>query len=437
MKKTLFTSVFAAFALAATAADPAVSNQSLSFDEATGLVTVSYDLSGADAIVTVDFFDNGTLVEGARHVAGDVSRAISVGAGKKIYWQPSKDLGETNTASRALTATVMAWATTSPPDYYVLDLVDGRKRFYNREADLPEGIGSDTYRTRKMVFRRIPAANASFTMGAPATEQNNRRSSMQTSNNWGIETQHTVSFTYDWYMGVFEVTQKQWQNVYGNFPVDQTFPGDSLPVSSVATWQDIRCNEGDCGTWPSDGRYPQNTHFLGRLRLRAGGTQIAYPNHTSYYTVTGNGYDIPTEAQWEFSCRAGTTTAFYNGLELTNGETVSGLEDIAWYAANSGGTTHRVGEKLPNGWGLYDMGGNVSEWCRDGVYHRNDDTYYGEARTDPEGVGTYTGLRGRRGGHYGSSADEIRSAGGRWANDWGGVRQAGLGFRVMCPVDEL
>ena len=434
MKKTVFTSVFAVAAFSAFAAAPSVSNQSLSINEATGCVTVSYDLSDADAIITVDFFDNGTLIENVRHVAGDVSRTISAGMGKKILWQMSKDLGETNTVSRALTATVMAWATDAPPDYYVLDLVDGSKRFYNREGDLPEGIGSDLYRTRKMVFRRIPAGGATFTMGSPTSEWN---ATGYANNGWaGIETQHSVSFTKDFYMGVFEVTQKQWLNVHGSFPNAQSFPGDTIPVARVDTWNHIRCNEGDCGSWPVDGHYPQNTHFLGKLRTKAGGTRVAYPNHTSYYTVTGNGYDIPTEAQWEFACRAGTTTAFYNGTAYSGGDTVSGLEKIAWYSANSGNAPHRVGELRPNSWGLYDMIGNVMEWTRDSGYPATmDDGWYGTDRTDPEGP-TYTGRRIMRNAGYNHTAQRCRAA-FRKANDWGAVVYDNLGFRVMCPVDEL
>lgn len=434
MKKTVFVSIVAATAFSAFAVAPSVSNQSLSFDEATGLVTVSYDLTGADAIVTVDFLNGGTVVTGACHVAGDVSRVVPAGAGKRICWQPSKDLGETNLAELALSANVMAWATDAPPDYYVLDLVDGRKRFYNREGDLPEGIASDLYRTRKMVFRRIPAGGATFTMGSPTAEWN---ATGYANNGWaGIETQHSVSFTKDFYMGVFEVTQKQWLNVHGSFPNAQSFSGDTIPVARVDTWNHIRCNEGDCGSWPVDGRYPQNTHFLGKLRTKAGGTRVVYPNHTSYYTVTGNGYDIPTEAQWEFACRAGTTTAFYNGTAYSGGDTVSGLEKIAWYSANSGNAPHRVGELRPNSWGLYDMIGNVMEWTRDSGYPATmDDGWYGTDRTDPEGP-TYTGRRIMRNGGYNHTAQRCRAA-FRKANDWGGVFYDNLGFRVMCPVDEL
>ena len=442
MKKTVFVSIVAATAFSAFAAAPSVSNQSLSFDEATGLVTVSYDLTGADAIVTVDFLNGGTVVTGACHVAGDVSRVVPAGAGKRICWQPSKDLGETNLAVLALSANVMAWATDAPPDYYVLDLVDGRKRFYNRESDLPEGISSDLYRTRKMVFRRIPAAGQTFKMGSPTAEWNATSDVKNQTDIWAYETQHNVTLTADYYMGVFEVTQKQWQNVYGNFPKVQDHAGDTLPVSYVSSTFDIRCNENYCGSWPTDGRYPQSTHFLGKLRIKAGGTTIAYPGHTSVNTVTGNGYDLPTEAQWEFACRAGTTTAFYNGLELTNPTTVSGLEDIAWYNANSGNQPHRVGEKKPNNWGLYDMLGNVSEWVKDRAEKRSvSPQYYASDATDPEGPAPVSAnsSSGRtwRGSAYLHTAEKIRCAGGRRPDQDGQRQFNNLGFRVMCPIDQL
>jgi len=112
-----------------------------------------------------------------------------------------------------------------------------------------------------------------------------------------------------------------------------------------------------------------------------------------------NGYRLPTETQWEYACRAGTTTYYYNGNDKTK------LDDIAWFKDNSGDKTHKVGLKAPNAWGLYDMNGNVDEWCWD--YKARD--YDVNDVFDP--VGPDTGnFRANRGGYYANSPDCMRSA---------------------------
>jgi len=129
---------------------------------------------------------------------------------------------------------------------------------------------------------------------------------------------------------------------------------------------------------------------------------------------------LPTEAEWEYACRAGSKTRFCFG------DADEGLGDYAWYRANSGRTTHPVGQKKPNAWGLYDMHGNVWEWCAD---------WYGDypngAVTDPQGPasGTYRVLRG---GAWRGNSDFCRSA-NRGSGTPGG-RSRIFGFRVVVSV---
>jgi formylglycine-generating enzyme required for sulfatase activity len=127
---------------------------------------------------------------------------------------------------------------------------------------------------------------------------------------------------------------------------------------------------------------------------------------------------LPTEAQWEYACRAGTKTAFGFGDDDTD------LRDYAWYAANSGGKTHPVGQKKPNAWGLYDMHGNVWEWCSDWWA----DSYANAGTRDPEGPDSGI-CRVLRGGSWLYSPWYCRSA-GRIRYD-PGLRDDGSGFRVV------
>jgi formylglycine-generating enzyme required for sulfatase activity len=135
----------------------------------------------------------------------------------------------------------------------------------------------------------------------------------------------------------------------------------------------------------------------------------------------GYEYRLPTEAEWEYGCRAGTTTVF------SFGDDESKLGEYGWYNSNSSNTTHPVGEKKPNGWGLYDVHGNVFEWCQD---WRGD--YPGGSVTDPQGAATGS-YRVRRGGYWYSGAGYCRS---EYRNDFDepGSRSDGVGFRpVLAP----
>lgn len=156
-----------------------------------------------------------------------------------------------------------------------------------------------------------------------------------------------VTLMNDFFLGKYQVTQAQWQAVMGNNP--SHFKGASLPVEKVS-WDDCQ-------------RFIQKLNSLS-------GKQI---------------YRLPTEAEWEYACRAGSTTAYCYGDDEGR------LGEYAWYNGNSGNTTHPVGQKKSNAWGLYDMHGNVGEWCQD---------WYGDlsavSATDPKGAssGQFRVLRG-------------------------------------------
>ncbi|MBR6057681.1 MAG: formylglycine-generating enzyme family protein [Victivallales bacterium] len=280
--------------------------------------------------------------------------------------------------------------------YTVVDLTTGDVKY----SAIPPNLNDDRCRTTKLWLRKIPKGR--FVMGSPEDEVGHN----------GYETSHDVELTQDFYIGVFQCTQKQWELVMGDNPSE--YKGVCRPVENVS-YDMIRGMKVGAG-WPANGHAVDGLSFMGRLR-----------------EMTGLIFDLPTEAQWEYACRAGTETALNSGMNLTSTFLDVNINELGRYYYNQrdgkgGFSEHtKVGCYMPNGWGLYDMHGNVWEWCLD---------WYGEygtsAVTDPVGpnVGSY---RRCRGGSWRNLVECCRSA-YRYSNDpsycgyWGN----GLGFRVVC-----
>ena len=198
---------------------------------------------------------------------------------------------------------------------------------------------------------------------------------------------HTVTIAKPFYMGKYLVTQAQWLRINGPMNASN-FKGATNPVETVG------CNECE---W-----------FMAKLKKQA----------------PGRTYRLPTEAEWEYACRAGSTSDYYFGSDTNR------LGEYAWYGANSNNKTHPVGEKKPNAWGLYDMHGNVWEWCAD-VYHA---TYAGAPTDGSAWTQGGTGQRVLRGGSWLADARYVRAAVRNGLDT--DYRYMYYGFRVVAEVDE-
>ena len=226
----------------------------------------------------------------------------------------------------------------------------------------------------------IPAGT--FTLGSPNGEAGRDADE-------GPQTTVTVSINFS--IGKYEVTQQEYQNVTGSNP--SYFTGDpSRPVERVS-WLDA-------------------TNYCALLTARDLQAGIIPPNYT---------YRLPTEAEWEYAARGGTTTLY------SFGNSPAQLGTHGWYADNSAETTHPVGQKLPNPWGLYDAHGNVWEWCSDWAGN-----YPGGSVTDPQGPASGT-AKIIRGGSWFQTGTACRSA--NRDTNVAGSRNGDVGFRVvLAPV---
>ncbi|MBU0733325.1 MAG: formylglycine-generating enzyme family protein, partial [Proteobacteria bacterium] len=217
-----------------------------------------------------------------------------------------------------------------------------------------------------------------FMMGSPSSEPGRDDD----------ERQHRVTLTRGFHMQTTEVTQGQWKAVMGSNPSYFKTCGDDCPVEQVSL-KDVQ-------------------EFIQRLNQKE----------------DTNKYRLPTEAEWEYASRAGTETALANGrISELDCNYDTNLDAMGWYCGNADKTTHRVAQKKANRWGLYDIHGNVWEWCRD----RKGDYPSGHV-TDPKGFssGPY---QVSRGGSYGGSAGSCRSANRNGESP--GNQISNLGFRLV------
>ena len=225
----------------------------------------------------------------------------------------------------------------------------------------------------------MPIAAGSFQMGSTSGESDEKPV-------------HQVTISKPFWLAKTEVTQAQWRQVMGSNP--SNFRDDTLPVETVG-WNDA----------------VEFCRKLTEIEQQAGRLPAGFE------------YTLPTEAQWEYACRAGTTGDYATS---TGSGQADNLDAMAWYSSNSGSTTHPVGTKQPNAWGLYDMHGNVLEWCSD---------WYGDYPegnvVDPQRASSGS-FRVIRGGSWDSDAGFCRSA--RRDRYFPSFWYYDLGFRVCLSA---
>ena len=327
-------------------------------------VNIDYHLVGTEGAlfdVMVRIKKDGNLVEvNPASFSGDL---YSVAGGeKRIVWDPKiafpdeSGIGECSFELTVKPASVYK--------YLVVDISKGCSNgakyptYFLQEK--PEGGWSDEFKTSKLVLRRCEPGT--FVMGSPDDELYREGSGS------GSEKQSEVTFTNHFYIGVFELTVKQYELIAGT---NITYVADSgeiivdnanamVPATGLR-YKDLR-GDVDGIAWPSKIGVDEGS-FMSLIRKRT---------YLPKSVPKGWVFDLPTEAQWEYACRAGSTEPHYDGTypmpsSNDSSATDSTLNALGWYRGNSGYARHVVGLKKENSWGLFDMYGNASEYVIEGT----------------------------------------------------------------------
>ena len=392
MKRKLLPIVGMALSAAAFASAPTISGVTGSpagEDRIFADTSFTYTLSGEPGIVTFYLTTNGVPVDCPYvNVTGDMNRLLQPGT-HSFQWRNDIDWPGQTIRGVDCRIVVKAWSTNSPPDYLVYNLSAPSEspRYYAKAADVPGGVTNVKYKTTHLVMRRIHAAGQTMIAGTESWDP------AYSANAKG----HEVAFTKDFYIGIYEITVGQllnappsdgnhivsayglkygpgnaWEDADLMVEIGKTTPLNLSRAAAIVTpkWHFF----GNGYAYPNTGRTCVNNKYMQSLR-------DATRNETLF---------MPTRWQWEFACRAGSTSRLYGDSNETNDTAVS---ELAWYAGNNKddpdwycnaesldltvsptwysstavnhALPHVVGLKKPNAWGLYDMLGNVGESCID------------------------------------------------------------------------
>ena len=402
-----------------------------------GALVVSYTLSGEDAIVTCETFVNGASV--GKLFRGDVNRRVAQGS-RTITWDPVADgVG----LDGEVTAKVKAWTFDNPPDYMAVDLtMPNCRRYYVSAEMVPLGVTNYMYKTSVMLFRKIPAKDVVWRMGQDS-DTCAYGGGATTEVVRDKETAHMVKLTEDYYIGVYETTRRQYTRLtgftgYNTFTAGDaaakaSFDLDLLPADYIGYASLRGSDSASFANWPDADHAVAESSAIYKIR-----------SFTGIATL-----DLPTEAQWEYACRAGTSTSLNSGKNVQSSSGYdANLAEVGW---QQGGIAKifpgskmpcPVGMLKPNNWGLYDMHGNLYERCLD-RYVKGDDyraTFAtgwadGAVTVDPKGPSTGDTHISRGGNFFDISSHARSAARTRAPTRATGGQHDGVRFVCTLPVE--
>ena len=451
-EKSILALAASVMSLAASATVPSVTSCTMEQPANARSVTITYTLADAPAVVTLDVQTNRTGAataleadwvsiggEAVCNAKGDVWKKVGSSGtfNGTITWRPDQTWAGHKIENNSARAVVTAWSLDNTPNYMAVDVSAGAQpntQTYYPAADfVPGGVSNSLYKTTMLLMRKIMAKDVKWTMGSTPLET--KRTS------W-CEATHQVTLTNNYYIGVYEVTQAQWDLIQPSRLAPSYFDNVAdramRPVEQVC-YNEIR-NAANSTTanaaynWPAN---PNPNSFLGKLR-----------------TKTGIDFDLPSEAQWEFAARAGNgDTKWGDGSSILNASTDANLNRLGRYESTGGrvwngtsfsdpdrtcGATNAtaiVGSYAPNSWGLYDMAGNVWEPCLD---WREDNITANDGKVNIDPLApekTLSGASGEyrviKGGGWYFGASACRPA-YRALNSNPSEQSGGNGLRVVC-----
>ena len=451
--------------LQAMAVQPEIVADSIAIGQTGALAEITYTLTGEPAVVTINIETN-TLADasgdwvsiggkGTGVLGGEANKVVyTLDKPVKAYWNPVPVFGRKKFEPGAIRVTATAWPTNTPPNYMVADLRHGKfVRYYASTNDLPGGFGNVEYKTSKLLMRKISAKNVVWWMGSPMRIGDEGWDTVD-------HVPHKVMFTEDYYAGVYELTIGQLKSAelydtenlaltnisdFTQSEVADILPAERLGHSIIQLRGNVAKKTKGGFTFCESGHSVAAGSVIDVLRIRSGLIDL----------------DLPTEAQWEYACRAGSNAALPCNLEYTE----DNLKKIACFSANQ--YSHNalgvvgpspVGSFKPNDWGLYDTLGNVSEICLDlpgyGTVADHPLAHYTGSfeegwnnesnpvvTVDPYGPKEYNYARSMyRGGNWqgdganGTISAYYRSSSGVKPNYKVSKRDAKIGVRLFCPV---